>query len=40
MTIDMIFHMKSPSFKELMNAFRIQIFEEVAKSKLPLKKQF
>jgi hypothetical protein len=37
MTIDLIlpfFDMKSPSFKRLVDAFRIQIFEEVAKSKL------
>ena len=37
MTIDMIlpyFDMKSPSFKKLVNAFRIQMFEEVAKSDL------
>ncbi len=37
MTIDMIlpyFVMKSPSFKKLVNAFRIQMFEEVAKSDL------
>ncbi len=38
MTIEMIlpyFDMKSPSFKKLVKAFRIQMFKEVAKSKLP-----
>ena len=38
MTIDIIlpyFDMRSPSFKKLVNAFRIQMFEEIAKSKLP-----
>ena len=38
MTIEMIlpyFDIKSTSFKKLVSAFRIQMFEEVAKSKLP-----
>ncbi|MBC8356600.1 MAG: AAA family ATPase [Planctomycetes bacterium] len=37
MTIEMVlpfFDMKSPSFKKLVNSFRIQMFEEVAKSNL------
>jgi hypothetical protein len=38
MTIELVlpyFDMKSPSFKKLVKAFRIQMFKEVAKSKLP-----
>ena len=38
MTIDMVlpfFDMKSKSFQKLVNSFRIQMFEEVAKSNLP-----